>query len=207
MFSDHQPLIARFAQSSPEGLARVIQFALLSARVPFYNMPSDLESARLGDRGTLYGHKGPGYNLAWVNRTEAYWHCMDIAYHAPDKEALSNGLVQYLASLPGLGIVKAGFAAQMAFGVSGCLDTWNVKRLGTCSKSVRNWQNYNQKSPSVRRRYVADYNRLIESAGGTQALWDTWCHILAEKYPKRYSSADDVSAIHLSILEQPLTED
>ena len=206
MYSEHQPLISKFAQSSPEGLARVIQFALLSARVKFFNMPSDFDAALQGDPGTLYGHKGPGFNLAWVDREANYWNALDAYNHAWNDQDRANRLLLYFAGLPALGVVKAGFVSQMAFGLSGCIDTHNVKRFGVCQKTIRNWQNFNQKSPTVRRRYVDAYNAVIDAQGGTATLWDGWCTYLHTLNPKAYNSPDEVSAIHLCILDQPLEE-
>ncbi len=54
MYRDHQPIIARWTRAKPENLARAIQFAIVSARIRFYNVPDAMERADQGDPGILW---------------------------------------------------------------------------------------------------------------------------------------------------------
>jgi hypothetical protein len=94
--------------------------------------------------------------------------------------------------------VKAGFVAQLAFGLSACLDTNNVKRLGL---NVRYWHawDYKQSAPAIKRKKIARYNDTVDQLGGTAQLWDSWCRYVSERDGKM--SAEAISEIHVSALE------
>ena len=64
MFLEHQPAISAWARQRPENLARVIQFAAISARQPFQQIPLLMSLADLGDKGTLFGWKKKAWDTA-----------------------------------------------------------------------------------------------------------------------------------------------
>ncbi len=51
MFSTHQPIIGRYARQNPDNMARVLQFAMLSAHAPFHSMVAAMDTAERGGDG------------------------------------------------------------------------------------------------------------------------------------------------------------
>ena len=107
-------------------------------------------------------------------------------------------LVGYLATLPGLGLAKAGFAAQLAFGVSGCLDSYNQTRFGIGVNTFSHFKR--RRTVRARLAFATRYNETVEAAGGMAALWDGWCQYVALRRPQVYLNADVVSALHVAAL-------
>ena len=199
MYAQHQPIISTWARSHPNNLARVLQFCIISQRQRFYNVPALMDDAeRPPEDGSsaLWGFKVRAYSEAWEGREEIHWHCEEIM-NWPGVDQPSN-LLNYLASQYGLNLAKAGFACQLAYGVSGCLDIVNVERLGL---PKRLFPNHGQlKTPTARWKRVRKYNALVTEAGGTERLWDDWCIAMTARYPAAFLSADKVSALHLKCL-------
>ena len=202
MYREHQPIISTWARANPDNLARVIQFCILSARVKFYNVPADIEIAARGgvdSLGVLFGWKTRAYAEAWERRAEIHWNCEDIWEGPGARRERANALLGYLAHCYGLNVAKAGFVCQLAYGVSGCLDSVNIGRLGL---SPRLCANYGQaKTPKRRRRMAGVYNGVVYRLGGPARLWDDWCAAIAERYPNKFPTAESASAWHLTCLQ------
>ncbi len=207
MFNTHQPIIAAHAQANAANLALVQQFVILSVQVPLSRVSTDLDIVRREketDRipGILYGWKQAAYYDAWFERDERYHQAMDICTHAIGAEDRANRLLHYFACLPGFGPVKAGFVCQLAFGLSGCIDTNNAKRFGI---NLRYWHAWDFKHSSlpVKRRKVERYNETVRRLGGTRAMWDGWCTFVSERDGKL--TPNEVSALHTAALEEHWT--
>lgn len=128
MYDKHQSKIQSFARANPDNLARTLWLAILSANTSLTSVGSIIDDMEAGRQSTTSA-RIDACSYAWDNRADIYHHCEDIYYHANDWEQASNAMVNYLASIPGMGIVKAGFACQLAYGLSGCIDTHNVRRF------------------------------------------------------------------------------
>lgn len=200
MYQTHQPIISGWAQAHPDNLARVIQFAILSARVQFSRMPYVIEHAARGESGDgFYGYKVRAYAEAWHRREAHHWHLLDIWSNPWDcRRERANQVLDYLCgNVYGLSTVKAGFVAQMVFGVSGCLDSVNTQRLELPTRYARICPTT---TPPARRRLIQKYNGMIYRLGGPRKLWDDWCAVIARKYPATFRNAHDASAYHLECL-------
>ena len=197
MYQRHQPIIAAWARKSPENLARVIQFCIISMRRRFYLVPALVEEAEQEGSGALYGWKHAAYREAWENRDAIYWNCEDIA-RTEDPGDRADYLLAYLASLYGLNVAKAGFVCQLAYGLSGCLDTVNVQRLGLRPRAFANFSQL--KTPQGRQGRAVQYNAVVREAGGTETLWNAWCASVSERYPAQFPTPNHVSALHLECL-------
>ncbi len=196
MFREHQPIIGTWARSSPENLARTIQFCIISARQKFFNVPALIQEAHAPGSGALYGWKSDAYREVWEQREAIWWTCCDIWYlGGPERD---DTLLGYLSGLHGLNCAKAGFACQLAFGVSGCLDTVNNARLGLPPRYLANFGQL--RTVRARARRAAAYNKTIAGLGGTATLWDDWCAAMATRYPAQFPTAHAASAFHLTCL-------
>lgn len=206
MFANHQPLIARFA-GTPDGLAKVLQLAILTAHAPFQRAVSDMEAVERGERDSLsvlFGWKFRAVSEVREHRETIFRHCREIIYHSNCTRELDDDLLAYVATLHGLGFAKAGFAVQMAFGRSGCLDTHILKRFGVPTGTAR--ARYSEaKRPTTWRAKVKRYNDAVDTLGGSAGLWDTWCEHMAQIHPKAFESAHKVSELHCIALGIPLT--
>lgn len=201
MYNSHQPIIAAHGRSGPDGWARVARFAMATARRPLYKIAEDYAAL---ERQQDHADTDSGLTAArlevwfvlWDMRRAAWWNCEDIMDAGGPRRV--DYLVGYLASLPGLGLAKAGFTAQLIYGVSGCLDTHNLDRLGIDATTFSHFKR--RRTVRGRLAFVARYNAAVEAAGGTAALWDTWCCFIAARRPLIYLNADVVSGLHVAAL-------
>jgi hypothetical protein len=143
---------------------------------------------------SIFGAKHDGLaaisNPAWLfDQCERAWHCSD---HAEDE------IVHILQSVPSLGPAKAGFCAQMIYGISGCLDTHNLQRFGIREREFRGAEA--KYKPATVCAKIASYNDLCRKLGGTAHLWDSWCEYVAHRGTAGTFEANSVSALHLAPL-------
>lgn len=192
MYNTHQKAIADHAATA-EGFRRVVRFVLLTIQEPLHRMPAFMRTIDRGDLTPLWGFKRAADEWWSENYQEAYGACS--AFAAVDDV---DGLVAYLSQCPGLGYAKGGFVAQLAFGVSGCLDSHNLAQYGIDPAVVRGGKS---KRFATARRRAAAYNAACRALGGTAALWDRWCHYVAAQagYGKALG-AEGVSALHCEAL-------
>ncbi len=196
MYRNHQPTIAAWSRRSPENLATILQFCIISMRQKFFNVPALIEEAGQESAGVLFGFKMDAYRAVWDDREAIYWNCEDI-FNAggPDRD---HYLLAYLSGLYGLNCAKAGFACQLVYGVSGCLDTVNISRLKLAPRFCANFGQL--KTPRARLARAKLYNAMIARVGGTERLWDAWCAAMAHRYPERFSTPHAASQWHLVCL-------
>jgi hypothetical protein len=200
MFENHQPVIAGAAQSRADNLARVLQFVILSIRQPIRNMPADMETAIANgpdSANVLWGWKRAAFDAAWFHRYDHHWNLCDMLDHSDNEDELADCFVSYMALHPGFGPVKAGFVAQLALGVSGCLDQNNVKRFDLPPRKF-DAHRFKALSATGRRKRVGEYNATVRRLGGTAALWNSWCDYVASR--DGIDTAHDVSRVHVDAL-------
>lgn len=201
MFAEHQPLISVSARRSPEGFKRVCQFVLATIRV---RLPEACAATRKlassGEREPLayFGSKLDGLDYLDAHAEQLWSHCEHLAATLNGRE-LENALVDVLMDIPGIGFAKAGFIAQLAYGVSGCIDTHNLVRFGM---RMREFRSASGMSTRNRRRQVERYNETVAQCGGTAALWDAWCAYVSAR--QGYGTADEISAMHLCVIDRPV---
>lgn len=130
MYIEHQSVASAWAREKPEHFARVVQFCVASARTRFESVLHTMRHAdSAGPFAAMPLARARGWDHAWRRRDEVFHNCEEIASRSRSRRERGEYLVRYLAMLPGLGLVKAGFIAQIAYGAAGCLDTINCERL------------------------------------------------------------------------------
>jgi hypothetical protein len=200
MFDTHQPLISKFAIQNEDNFFQVLQFVLLTIQQPLFRAVIDMDVVNEDgiEARCLWG----GKLAAWVKlkeeKTKVYDHCMLLNDVHPNPEHASSELLGYLASLPGLGLVKGGFVAQLAFGLVGCLDTHNINRYGLKKSSFAAHAYKGARTPQTRHKIVNRYLAVCSTLGGVQGLWDSWCEYVntSTMFRGTYESAEHVSAMH-----------
>lgn len=191
-FRTVQPRIGEYGQSSPEAMADVLTFVLLTIQQPLESIPVAFADVR--KRGSkskwLFGIKREGYEYVTDAKREIF---RDL------RELDTLGRLAYLANLPGFGLPKAGFAMQLLYGEVGCIDTHNLERFGL--KPGARFRIKGQR-PETQAKKTLEYVKLCEDCGGVEALWDEWCAYVASLRPRKFRSALDVSNLHAFYLER-----
>lgn len=199
MFTNHQPKIAKFAARNPDNFFQVIQFVLLTIQQPLLRMPLDMREVnkRGADASCLWGVKLQAWRYHGINRGTVYDTALQLNDTNPNPYEAEKAVLGYLATLPGLGLVKGGFVAQLAFGLAGCLDTHNVVRYNLSRSQVSACAYKSAKTQKSRDAKLDAYLGLCHEFGGCEALWDSWCeHVFSRNRGDVYDSAYHVSAVH-----------
>ena len=198
MFDTHQPMLAQIGADSPAGFAAVAKLAVLSAQAPFARMDKALRGAARRDfAGVSNVTATKRLGCAWLDANAARLHRRLHRVWLGAPRGFEADAMMYLMACPGLGMVKAGFAAQMLLGVAGCLDTHNLTRLGLdpllCVPGAFN----------TRARWTRLYRYLYwcERLGGARGLWNDWCVWVAQTAPTRWPDPFSVSAWHVEVVD------
>lgn len=185
MYADHVPYIASAMQSGPDTFARGCMFAVLSIQQMFVTVPKALTDVDANeDRSRyLFGSKAGAYRYIMDNK---------VALHASVVDATTPGeAITRICVVPGLGIVKAGFIAQLMGHDIACLDTRNIKR------DKRNPREYraDRKHGAAWHRKV---DRYVRDVGGcAREYWDAWCIDVSKTYG---ITPEAVSKLHLTCI-------
>lgn len=169
--------VADRAQADPDLFPGIVAFVLLTIQQHFIGIPRAVaDVAKHGTRSRfMFGSKPDG--LTYARQNKRILHKAARACHAGNLDLA--GLVQEYMGIPGLGIVKASFLAQLTVGQGACLDTVNMQRLGLA------WNMFATSkarlSPSAIRARILSYQAVCNAHGTTQEFWDIWCDTLAAR--------------------------
>jgi hypothetical protein len=146
-----------------------------------------------------WGNKKAGVEYVLTHRRElhAYAEC----FHAGNMEF--NELILKYLQIPGLGIVKAEFLAQLTVGEGACLDVHNLRMLGLSESAFKTPKTL--RVESIQKR-ISAYNAVWRAVNPQSSYWwNEWCDAYASrpqtKSPVKYQSGSDVSAAHLCAIE------
>ena len=181
MYKRDQKAIGEFAKSSPEAIHEVVKFVLVSIRRRF-----DLV------RPIMAGECDVKFMDITTKGIEHSWRNRQVIFDTIHSDAPDAAKLAFLTTVPGLGIAKAGFVLQLCLGTVGCMDTHNLKMYGLSPKAFA--------TPPSQKALVEKckaYIAVCDAAGGSEALWDTWCEFIAAKYPSIWTDADHVSRDHV----------
>ena len=193
--------IAHYAMSSPAGLYDVIEFTLCTINMPL--------SRVIQQRVSI---KAEGIHSKWVSSTKAQGieYAKSNIFHL--HEAITSIAQRYgtdtidgaqeavdlFVSIPSIGMVKAGFIAQMCGFEVACLDRHNIRMLGLSETALL----LNKKvKPELRKRKIRDYVKLCRRKGA-EYWWNTWCNYVADKggMNKSLPTGDAVSKYHVDAI-------
>jgi hypothetical protein len=193
MFKQDQTLIAKWCRN-PDKLMLVGVMVLLSIRMQWVGVGNQMADVRKHGAKSkcLWGFKLAGYKYLRDNKAQLYRAVRD--YRAG--RTYLNDLLREFLKVPGLGLPKAGFLAQLVVGRAGCLDMHNVERFDL---DARVWLIRPRKNAADQVREIDDkialYLKLIDLCGGTEKLWDEWCEHVNDKVGT-FDGAADVSRRH-----------
>jgi hypothetical protein len=191
MFKQDQARIQRWCKN-PDKVIQVGLVALCSIRMQWVGVGNQLAKINAGDLTPLWGHKRKGYEYLKANKKLLYRTVRDLRAGRISTRAF----IRQWIKVPGMGIVKAGFVAQMTCGKAGCLDMHNIERYGLDAKV---FQVPARVKLADQMQAIDDtinhYLSLCELCGGTEYLWDEWCRVLADKV-STFDGPEDVSRRH-----------
>lgn len=197
MYKRDQAAIQRWCRNEDK-LVLVATMVLLSIRMQWTGVGTQLKRVVGGDTGPLWGWKQDGYDYIVANKTVLYQTVRDLRAKRISERAF---LRQWL-KVPGLGLPKAGFVMQLTCGKGGCLDMHNIVRLGL---DARVWTVPKRKDIWDQMRVIDEtinrYLDLCRQCGGSEALWNEWCDYLASKVGT-LKDGDDVSRRHFTYLKE-----
>lgn len=201
MFETHQPIIGEYARASAANMARVYKFVLATIQQPLNMTPDIVADFEREGAASRYAFGVKADALRWIddNAERVHGLAMLLWDSVADPDIAERELIGYFASLPGLGIVKGGFLAQLCFGVGGCLDMHNVARFGLNASRFNASRFKRAKTPRTRCAIVSEYCETLAACGGSALLWDEWCAYVAER-DKAYTNAFAVSELHCTAL-------
>lgn len=216
MFAIHQKRISDYARKNPQNMARVLKFVVLTIRNRLYNLPADMETLDTGGQaaddinGILYGFKRKSIDQIDAESESLYAQAESIVFHATSEREAAENLIDLFTGIHGLGLAKAGFAAQLIFGVSACLDSHNISRFNIPWYHMKSSAFKNVKRLDKRRAWISRYCDHVDTCGGTESLWDSWCEFVYHRpddtgykmngNKAAYKSAYHVSALHCESL-------
>ena len=190
--------IMEHATATPDGLRDVVEFTICTVNMPLsrvLDMRLDIKSNGLNSKW-LSGTKRAGFEYTAKHSTMLHDALLQVAdMHGIGTIDGAVNALDVLMSIPGIGMVKAGFIAQMmGFNVA-CLDRHNIRMLGMKEGDVRISKSLSDKS---RRTKLREYVKLTRRKGA-EYWWDTWCNYVAEKagLNKSLPTGDAVSAYHV----------
>lgn len=188
MYQDHVRVISAGMRSDPDIFVRGVTFALLSIRTQF---------VRIREQMTAIDHAGTSCRCLWGFKRGGYDY-LRLNAHRLHRELIatsdSETAIAAICEIPGFGIVKAAFVAQlMGFDV-GCLDTRNITRLGLNPREWRSDGGERKNTAAFRHKIT----RYVEATGGrAEELWNDWCKDVARVYK---TTAEDISKDHTVIV-------
>jgi hypothetical protein len=188
---DARTLVAS-AQTSADSFFWIAIFVILTIRQSFFTMPMQMRDVRKhgAESRFLFGWKRAAFRFLAEHKGRLQGKARECA---AGNLPLDSLILDYLA-IPGLGIVKASFLAQMTVGQGACLDSHNLKALGLDIDAFKTPKRL--KVNTIARRITA-YRAIWEAEGDSAAWWDRWCDHVATLYPKRFKDGAEVSALHL----------
>jgi len=195
MYSRDMPLMQAHALASPDGLVDVVGFVLCTIQQPLQSVANQMRDLRANGVTSkyLFGSKRDGYAYALEHK-----HVLHAAMTKAVQVGDVVGAVDVLSNIPGLGIVKASFVAQICGLEASCLDTHNLKRLGLAETTFKLAKSVKRETKLGKIKLYLD---LCLKTGGAQHWWDTWCATVAgNRANKSLTSADAVSAYHVACL-------
>jgi len=202
MFNNHNPKINNFAQRNPDNLFLVIIMVVLSIQQKWIlvgDMMSDVKVNKLESK-YIWGNKVKSYNYLCSHKHFIYAQMMAVLNSNKSDFAKSYSLMNIFLKVEGLGLAKAGFVCQLVAGLVGCMDVHNIKTYNIDPNLLKyNKKLKTQKSIAANKEKVSDYIDLCERYGAAN-LWNSWCSMIADKYPQDFVDGYHVSELHYTFL-------
>lgn len=199
MYQRDCTIITQHAMSTPDGLYDMIEFTLCTINMPLSRVITQRVSIKAEGVQSKWvsSTKALGIEYAKANAQRLHAEINAIAeLHGKDTIYGAQEAVDLFVSIPSIGMVKAGFIAQMCGFEVACLDRHNIRMLGLPETALL----LNKKvKPELRRSKIRNYVKLCRRKGA-EYWWNTWCNYVAEKggMNKSLPTGDAVSKYHVA---------
>lgn len=197
-FSTDCAAINAACANDPNAIVGAGLLTLLSVKKPFYRMQADFANVQaVGlESPYLYGWKRRGARYL-LDNAERFFDAANLARGKDDAESLESLLFTFL-EMPGLGLAKASFLAQLTTGRGACLDSHNLAGLGFSEDEFK----LDKKSlPRTILKHMRAYNAAWSQHGDSAFWWNQWCDHVAALYPNKFANGAEVSKNHLVALQ------
>ena len=174
LYAEDCRFVVDHAQASERYFPGIVAFVALTIQQPFYKMPAFVpDVARYGVRSRyMPAGKAVAFEYARANKTALHLAARAFSSGESDLTAL---LLEYLR-IPGIGLIKASFLAQLTVGDGACMDTVNLQRMGWSYDSLRM---HKEKGLKHWHRRIENYNAAWRAQGDSAFWWQTWCEAVA----------------------------
>ena len=192
MYDTHGKIIAGYASESPLHLLTVAKFVHATINMQFQHVPGILRNSIARNNANM--SKNAKLGLAqWYEQRHAIYGVVYGASADVDK-------LMAVASMHGLGIVKAGFLLQLALHEPrqryACLDRRNIAFFGLDEEKFK----AQPRNLIKRRALIEEYLQLCGYLGGSVGLWNLWCTKMSHDRPQYFPTAESVSALHVTCI-------
>lgn len=181
-----------FAQASAANFKRAALFVLATIQQQLETVPvivSDFERQGGASR-FAFGSKKAGLDYLDLQCKSLYRDAMACLENPAE-------LLRVFLRVPGFGLVKAGFLAQIFNNAVGCIDVHNIRLYNVPLSAVRYGYTAKPKTKEAKRNtYVA----LCDGLGGSAALWSRWCDYVAALRPNNWADGGEVSRFHFDVI-------
>ena len=195
MYNRDNLMVQKYAIQGSTQTAIAAMFVISSIRTFTWLLPDMLDNYR--DKGmesfnNLMPKQKEG--IKYVIKNKEWLYNLVQSYKAGD--IYPEELLISLQRIPCIGLVKAGFIMQLTTGEAGCLDCHNLKEYDINENTFKVTGKDKGKMTAANFNKARKYLAVCKEIGGSEVLWNNWCNLVAEKYPKHFESADDVSWLH-----------
>jgi hypothetical protein len=188
------------AWNNPEGLRDVVEFTLCTIQAGLHGtlaQRKDISKQGLFSR-FLWGKKAAGLEYVVQNNHKLWTELGYLREKSTNDLDVITEVIFILMKIPNIGLVKAGFIAQMlGFNVA-CLDSHNLKRLGkdisfvTIGSKLKKWTKY---------RKIKAYVEFCQ-VKGSEYWWNSWCEYVAgNRANKDLATKEMVSRFHVKVVK------
>lgn len=192
--------ISKHAEGSPDNLYDVVEFTLCTINMPLSRVITQRESIKEHgvDSKWLSKVKASGVSYAKINKETLHYDVLKLRDKYGLKLAGSYRAVDHFMQIPSIGMVKAGFIAQMCGFNVACLDRHNIRSFGLDERALKVSKGVKH---SLRLAKVKAYTKLCQK-DGAEFWWDYWCNNVAEMggMNKSLPTGDAVSEYHVKAI-------
>jgi hypothetical protein len=197
MYADHCPLIADFALQKPENLFKVGLFVQCTINQHFEFVPGIIEDFESFGFQTKRLMRWQKHSIKVLLDEQERLHMALLRWRKAGRSG-PHKAIRTLVELPGYGIAKAAFFAQLLLPYThvGCLDRHNLRLAGLAERAF----GHTPTSVEGLTRKINTYLGICKELGGSKVLWDTWCNHLAQIRPYVFASGEVVSRLHVECI-------
>ena len=195
MYNRDNKMIQKYTDQGPTQTAMAAMFAITSIKTKTFLLPDMLDSYRDEGAKTLKNVMSKQIEgINYVMKKKEWLYNLVQSYKAGD--IYPEELLLSLQSIPSIGLVKAGFIMQLTTGEAGCFDCHNLKEYSLNENTFKVNGKDKGKITAANFNKARKYLAVCKEIGGSEVLWNNWCDLVAEKYPKHFEAGDDVSWLH-----------